>query len=163
MGKIKTKTKNETNNQIAKNRRARFDYEINQTIEAGLVLMGWEVKSIRAGKAQLADTYVVMQAGEAFLLNSTITPLNSASTHVATDPTRSRKLLLHKRELALIHGMISRKNLSCIPLELYWKGVKIKLRIGIGRGKKQYDKRASIRQKEWNKERGRALREKNKV
>ena len=158
MGKTKNKKRMSSDSLIVKNRRANFDYEINQSIEAGLVLMGWEVKAVRAGKAQLADTYVIMKSGEAFLLNATITPLNSASTHVKPDPTRSRKLLLHKRELSLIHGAISRKGLSCIPLELYWKGVRIKLRIGIGRGKKQHDKRASIRDREWNKQRSRAIR-----
>lgn len=145
-------------NQIAQNRRARFDYDIDKTFEAGLQLCGWEVKSIRAGKANLSDTYVIIRDGQGYLLNANIAPLNSASTHVVTDPTRTRKLLLHKKELAIIHGRLSQKGFACIPLEMYWKGSLVKIRIGLGRGKKQYDKRETIRNREWNIEKQRAVR-----
>ena len=145
-------------NQIAANKRARFDYQIDQTFEAGLQLLGWEVKSIRAGKANLTDTYVVIRRGEAYLLNALITPLDSASTHVIADPTRSRKLLLHRKELAVIHGMLAQKGHACIPLEMYWKGPLVKLNIGLARWKKQHDKRETIRDREWAIEKQRAVR-----
>lgn len=145
-------------NQIATNKRARFDYHIDETFEAGLQLHGWEVKSIRAGKANLTDTYVIIRKGEAYLLNAQITPLESASTHVIADPTRSRKLLLHKKELATIHGALSQKGHACIPLDMYWKGPYVKIKIGLARGKKQHDKRDTIRDREWNIEKQRAVR-----
>jgi SsrA-binding protein len=147
-----------SSNQIAANKRARFDYHIDETFEAGLSLLGWEVKSIRAGKANLTDTYVVVRKGEAYLLNAHITPLDSASTHVIADPTRSRKLLLHKKELAVIHGALSQKGHACVPLEMYWKGPRVKLNIGLARGKKQHDKRDTIRDREWQIEKQRAVR-----
>jgi SsrA-binding protein len=144
--------------QIAQNKRARFDYHIDETFEAGVQLQGWEVKSIRAGKANLSDTYVIIRDGEAYLLNSQITPLDSASTHVIADPTRSRKLLLHKKELATIHGALSQKGHACVPLQMYWKGPLVKIKIGLARGKKQHDKRDTIRDREWNIEKQRAVR-----
>ena len=145
-------------NQVAANKRARFDYHIDETFEAGLQLHGWEVKSIRSGKANLSDTYVVVRNGEAYLLNAQITPLESASTHVIADPTRSRKLLLHKKELATIHGALSKKGHSCVPLEMYWKGPYVKIKIGLAQGKKQHDKRDTIRDREWSIEKQRTIR-----
>lgn len=144
--------------QIAQNKRARFNYEIDKTFEAGLQLLGWEVKAIRSGKANLTDTYVIIRDGQGYLLNANISPLASASTHVITDPARTRKLLLHKKELATIHGVLSKKGFACIPLEMYWKGPFVKIKIGLGRGKKQHDKRESIRDREWNIEKQRAVR-----
>lgn len=152
------KKPNTSSNQIASNKRARFDYHIDETFEAGLQLHGWEVKSIRAGKANLTDTYVIIRNGEAYLLNAQFTPLDSASTHVIADPTRTRKLLLHKKELGQIHGELSQKGHACIPLELYWKGPYVKVRIGLARGKKQHDKRDSIKDREWNIEKQRIVR-----
>ena len=145
-------------NQVAANKRARFDYHIDETFEAGLQLLGWEVKSIRGGKANLSDTYVVVRNGEAYLLNAQITPLESASTHVIADPTRSRKLLLHKKELATIHGALSKTGHSCVPLEMYWKGPYVKIKIGLAQGKKQHDKRDTIRDREWSIEKQRTVR-----
>lgn len=152
------KKSNSNSNQIAQNKRARFDYHIDETFEAGVQLHGWEVKSIRAGKANLSDAYVIIRNGEAYLLNSQITPLDSASTHVIADPTRTRKLLLHKKELATIHGALSQKGHACVPLEMYWKGPLVKIKIGLARGKKQHDKRDTIRDREWNIEKQRAVR-----
>jgi len=151
--------KNQTpSNQIAANKRARFDYHIDHTFEAGLQLLGWEVKSIRAGKANLTDTYVIVRNGEAYLLNSQITPLQTASTHVIAEPTRTRKLLLHKQELATIHGALSKKGHACIPLEMFWKGPYVKLKIGLALGKKQHDKRDTIKDREWSIEKQRTVR-----
>ena len=151
--------KNQTpSNQIAANKRARFDYHIDHTFEAGLQLLGWEVKSIRAGKANLTDTYVIVRNGEAYLLNSQITPLHTASTHVIAEPTRTRKLLLHKKELATIHGALSKKGHACIPLEMFWKGPYVKLKIGLALGKKQHDKRDTIKDREWSIEKQRTVR-----
>ena len=143
---------------IAENRKARFDYFIEERYEAGLVLQGWEVKSMRAGKAQIAEAYVFLRGGEAFLLGSHIQPLNTASTHVIADPTRTRKLLLNQRELSHLLGAVERQGYTIVPLELYWKGGRGKLQIGLAKGKKQHDKRATEKDRDWQREKARALR-----
>jgi SsrA-binding protein len=142
---------------IALNKRARHDYHIEQRFEAGLVLEGWEVKSLRAGKAQLVDSYVLMRNGEAWLLGANITPLTSASTHVVADPQRTRKLLLHAREIAQIFTATQQKGYTCIATALYWKGNKVKCEIGLAKGKKQHDKRATERERDWNRQKQRIL------
>lgn len=134
---------------IADNRKARHDYSIEQTFEAGLVLAGWEIKSLRAGKAQLSESHVILKNGEAFLLNAHFAPLPTTSTHVQAIPDRTRKLLLHKNEINKLVGAVARKGYTVIPLNLHWKKNKVKLDIALARGKKQYDKRESIKQRDW--------------
>ena len=127
---------------IAVNRKARFDYFIEERYEAGISLLGWEVKSMRAGKAQIAEAYVYLKNGEAFLFGAHIGALVSASTHVDTDPTRTRKLLLSRRQLDHLIGAVERRGYTLVPLELYWKEGRAKLEVGLAKGKKQHDKRA---------------------
>lgn len=145
-------------NTIALNKRASHDYMLEERFEAGLVLEGWEVKAIRSGKAQLVDSYVLLRDGEAWLLGANITPLTSASTHVVPEPQRTRKLLLHARELARIFTATQRKGFTCVATAMYWKGNKIKCEIALGKGKKLHDKRASERDKDWNRQKERLLR-----
>src|SRR6185295_5069587 len=142
---------------IAQNKKARFDYFIEERLEAGLALQGWEVKSMRAGKAQLTDAFVIMREGEAWLLGSHITPLNTASTHVSADPKRIRKLLLNRREIDRLMGLVDRKGYTLIALELYWSKNRAKLAIGLAKGKKQHDKRDTEKDRDWQRDRARAL------
>jgi SsrA-binding protein len=142
---------------IAVNRKARFDYFIEERFEAGLSLMGWEVKSMRAGKAQIAEAYVYMKNGEAFLHGAHIGALNSASTHVDTDPTRTRKLLLNRRQLDHLVGAVERKSFTIVPLELYWKNGRAKLEIGLAKGKKQFDKRHTEKDRDWQRDKSRIM------
>jgi SsrA-binding protein len=143
---------------IAENRRARFDYFIEERLEAGLVLEGWEVKSMRAGKAQIAEGYVYLKDGEAFLFGALITPLNTTSTHVTADPKRTRKLLLSRAELARLVGSVERKGYTLVPLDLHWKHGRAKLEIGLAKGKKQHDKRATEKERDWQRDKARLLR-----
>ena len=143
---------------IAVNRKARFDYFIEDRYEAGISLLGWEVKSMRAGKAQIAEAYVYLKDGEAYLFGAHINALNSASTHVDTDPTRTRKLLLNRRELDHLIGAVERRGYTLIPLELYWKSGRAKLQIGLAKGKKQHDKRATEKERDWVRDRARVMR-----
>ena len=147
---------------IAVNRRARHEYFIDERYEAGLVLMGWEVKAMRAGRAQLAEGYVFIKNDEAFLTGAHITPLNSASTHVIADPVRTRKLLLTRKELDHLVGAVDRKGATMVPLSLYWKDGRAKLELGLARGKKQHDKRESEKDRDWEREKSRALRARNR-
>jgi len=126
-------------------------------MEAGLVLQGWEVKSMRAGKAQLTETYVMLQSGQAWLLGAHITPLKTASTHFRPEPTRSRKLLLHRSELDSLIGAVERKGMTLVALKLYWKKGKAKLEIGIAKGKKQHDKRATQKDQDWKRQQARIM------
>lgn len=142
---------------IALNRRARYDYEIEETFEAGIALQGWEVKALRAGRVSLNESYVVIRNGEAWLLGCHISPLPSASSHIEIDPTRSRKLLLHRRELDRLAGAVERRGYTLIPLKLYWKRHLVKVEIGLARGKKLHDKRAAERAREWQREKERLL------
>ncbi|MEM7081829.1 MAG: SsrA-binding protein SmpB [Pseudomonadota bacterium] len=142
---------------IAVNKKARFDYFIERTLEAGLQLQGWEVKSLRAGKVQLTETYVIIQSGEAWLLGAHITPLKTASTHFRPEPTRSRKLLLHRGELDNLVGLVERKGMALVALKLYWKRGRAKLEIGIAKGKKQHDKRATSKDRDWARQKERIL------
>nr|PZN62056.1 MAG: SsrA-binding protein [Pseudomonadota bacterium] len=143
---------------IAENRKARHEYFIEERFEAGLSLAGWEVKALRAGRAQLAESYVFVRNGEVFLHGAHITPLSSASTHVITDPTRTRKLLLHRTEIDRLVGAVERAGYTLVPLELYWKNGRAKLRIGLAKGKKQHDKRAAAKDRDWQRDKARLLR-----
>ncbi len=140
---------------IAQNKKATHDYFLEQRFEAGIALEGWEVKSLRAGKAQLVDSYVIIRKEEVFLLGGLISPLSSTSTHKTVDPTRTRKLLLHRREIKTLMGRIKEKGYTLVPLSLYWKGARIKICIGLARGKKHYDKRASSKDRDWSREKAR--------
>jgi SsrA-binding protein len=142
---------------IAQNKKARFDYFIEEQLEAGLALEGWEVKSLRAGKAQLVDSYVILRNGEAWLLGCHVTPLITASTHVHPDPTRTRKLLLNRREIDRLTGLVERKGYTLIALELYWSKGRAKLAVGLAKGKKQHDKRAAEKDRDWERDRARIL------
>jgi SsrA-binding protein len=143
---------------IALNKRARFDYFIEEKLEAGLALQGWEVKSLRAGKAQITEGYVIVKNGEAFLIGAHVTPLRTVSTHIVADPTRTRKLLLHRRELDRLVGAVERKGYTIVPLELYWKQGNVKLAIGLAKGKQSHDKRHSEKDRDWQREKSRLLR-----
>jgi len=140
---------------IALNKRATHDYLLEERFEAGLVLEGWEVKSLRAGKAQLVDSYVLVRNGEAWLLGANFSPLSSASTHVVADPQRTRKLLLNHRELVKIIAATQQKGYACVATKLSWKGNKVKCEIALGRGKKLHDKRAALKDREWGREKER--------
>lgn len=150
----------DTNPSIAQNRKAWHDYFIEEKYEAGLALQGWEVKSLRAGRAQLKEGYVVIDRGEAFLVGAHISPLTQASTHVTANPTRSRKLLLHAEEIEKLIGAVERKGYTLVPLQLYWKHGRAKLEIALARGKQAHDKRADLKKKESDREISRALRNK---
>ena len=148
-----------TDNVIARNKRASFDYQLLETFEAGVALNGWEVKSLRMGKADLGDSYVLVKDGEAWLLGATITPLDTVSTHFVTDPTRTRKLLLHKKELAKIHAATAQKGQACVCTQLYWKGHLVKARLALAVCKKSHDKRDTERERDWNRQKQRILRD----
>ena len=149
-------------NTIAVNRKARFNYSIEDTYEAGLALEGWEVKSLRAGKAQLAESYVHVRGGQGQLIGAHITPLVSASTHVHPDPTRTRRLLMHRKELDRLTGLVERQGMTLVPLELYWKNGRAKLAIGLAKGKKQHDKRAAIKDRDWQLDKARLLKQRSR-
>ena len=142
---------------IALNKRARHEYFIEEEFEAGLALQGWEVKSLRAGKANISDSYVLLRDGEAFLFGANITPMAVASTHVVCDPTRTRKLLLNQRELDSLYGRVNREGYTVVALSLYWKNAWCKVKIGVAKGKKQHDKRSDIKEREWQVDKARIM------
>jgi len=143
---------------IVENRKAFHDYFIEERFEAGLALEGWEVKAIRAARAQLKEAYVVIRNQEIYLVGAHISPLGSASTHVKPDPTRTRKLLLHAHQINRLIGKVEQAGYTLVPLNLHYSKGRIKLEIGLARGKKQYDKRAAVKEREWNREKQRLLR-----
>ena len=149
--------KEEQPGRIAVNRRARHEYFIEERFEAGVALQGWEVKSLRAGRLQLAEAYVLLKDGEAWLFGAHVSPLVAASTQTRTDPTRSRKLLLHRRQIDSLVGAVERKGRTIVPLAMYWKDGRAKLEIGLARGKKEHDKRADTRERDWQREKARVL------
>ncbi|CAC9958892.1 tmRNA-binding protein SmpB [uncultured Gammaproteobacteria bacterium] len=153
------KNKKTNANTIAVNKKARHDYFIEQTLEAGLSLKGWEVKSLRDNKVQIKESYVILKNNELFLFGSHISPLKSASTHVNADPTRTRKLLLHRLEINRIKDKINQKGATVVPLKLYWSKGNVKLEIGVAKGKKADDKRQDIKEKDWKRDKQRALKE----
>ncbi len=143
---------------IANNRKAFHDYFIEERFEAGIALEGWEVKAIRAGRLQLRDAYVIVRGGELWLLGCTITPLPTVSTHFQPDPTRTRKLLMHSREIDRLIGAVERSGYTLVPLDMHYSKGRIKLEIGLAKGKKQHDKRESERERDWQRQRQRLLR-----
>lgn len=157
VGKPKAGKAKAPTNTLALNKRAKFDYHLHDRFEAGVALEGWEVKSLRAGKCQLLDTYVLLKNGEAFLLGCNITPMPSASSHVHADPQRTRKLLLHKKEIARLIGATQQKGQTCVPIALYWKNNRVKCEIALATGKKEHDKRATIKERDWRRDKSRAL------
>jgi len=152
--------RNKTESTIAVNKKARHDYFIEQNFECGLVLEGWEVKSLRAGRAQITESYVHLKNGEAWLIGARFSPLNSASTHINPDPTRTRKLLLNRKELDRMVGAVERKGYTLVALALYWSKGRAKLDIGLAKGKKQHDKRASDKERDWKRQKARIMKAK---
>jgi SsrA-binding protein len=140
---------------IALNKKARHDFFIEERYEAGISLLGWEVKSLRQGRAQIKESYITIKQGEAYLFGAHIVPLSTASTHITPDPTRTRKLLLHRKELNKLIGLVERKGYTLIPTAMYWKKGYAKLEIGLAKGKKQHDKRADDRDRDWKREKER--------
>ena len=153
----KKKDKSSGSNRIAENKKARFDYHIEDTFEAGLALEGWEVKSLRDGRAQITESYVHLRNGEAWLLGAQITPLGTVSTHIQPDPTRTRKLLLHRQELDRLVGAVERKGYTLVPLNLHWRNGRAKLDIGLAKGKKEHDKRAVVKDRDWKRQQSRIM------
>jgi SsrA-binding protein len=147
---------------IAVNKKAFHDYTIEDRFEAGLVLQGWEVKSIRAGQVHLKEAYVIVRGAELFLLNAHIAPLNTASTHIAPQPTRTRKLLLHAEQIRRLIGKVERAGYSLVPLDLHYTRGRIKLDIGLAKGKRQYEKRAAEAEKDWKREERRLLKQRSR-
>ncbi|NDL65693.1 SsrA-binding protein SmpB [Acerihabitans arboris] len=147
---------------IAQNKRARHEYFIEEEFEAGLALQGWEVKSLRAGKANISDSYVLLKDGEAFLFGATFQPLMAASSHVVCDPMRTRKLLLNKREISSLFGRVNREGYTVVALSLYWKNAWTKVKIGVAKGKKDFDKRDDIKTREWQVDKARIMKHANR-
>lgn len=153
----KKNKKQNTSNQIAQNKKARFDYFIDSTYEAGMALEGWELKSIRAGKIQIKESYVIIKNNEAWLFGALITPLISASSHSLQDPLRLRKLLLHRREIDRLMGLVDQQGFTLLPIDLHWSSGRVKATIGLAKGKKQHDKRATEKERDWNREKQRVM------
>jgi len=147
---------------IVQNKKAQHDYFIEERYEAGLVLEGWEVKAVRAGRAQLNEAYVVIRGGELFLLNGHISPLPTASTHITPDPTRTRKLLLKAEEIRKLIGKVERAGYALVPLDLHYSKGRIKLEVGLAKGKRQFEKRADQQDKEWKREQNRLLKKRSR-
>ena len=157
-----SKPKADNNPTIAENRQARHEYFIEETYEAGLSLQGWEVKSMRAGRVQLKEAYVFLKNAEAYLYGAHVSALPTASTHVIPDPIRTRKLLLNRAELGRLVGAVERKGYTLVPLEMYWKAGRAKLRIGLAKGKKEHDKRATEKDRDWQREKSRLMKHKTR-
>jgi SsrA-binding protein len=147
---------------IAQNKKAFHDFFIEEKYEAGIVLEGWEVKAIRDNRANIKEAYVIIQRGEVFLIGCHVTPLGAASTHIRPDAIRTRKLLLHNEEIAKLIGKVERAGYTLVPLDLHFKDGRVKVQIGLAKGKKQYDKRDAEKERDWERERGRIVRAHNK-
>ncbi|HEV8693474.1 MAG TPA: SsrA-binding protein SmpB [Lysobacter sp.] len=158
----KDKGKGATGGTIALNKRSRHEYHLEERFEAGLALQGWELKAIRAGRANITEAYAVIRGGEMFLFGSQITPLISASTHVVPEERRTRKLLLHRREIDNLIGRIQREGYTVVPTALYWKGNKVKAEVALAKGKQTHDKREASKERDWAREKQRLLRRHNK-
>ncbi|HEN47520.1 MAG TPA: SsrA-binding protein SmpB [Mizugakiibacter sp.] len=157
----KNKAKGSSSGTIALNKRARHEYHIDERIEAGLALQGWEVKALRAGRIHLSEAYALVKGSEIFLFGASIQPLITASSHVLTDDRRTRKLLLHREQIDHLIGTVERKGYTLVPLAMYWKKSRVKVEIGLARGKQQHDKRAALKERDWNREQQRVLRRNN--
>lgn len=153
---MKDKKKNSSKT-IALNKRARFEYHIEERIEAGVALEGWEVKALREGRVQFADSYVLLKDDEAFLFGCQINPLPTVSTHITPDPVRTRKLLLHRREIDQLMGAVDRRGYTVIPTAMYWSKGKVKVEIGMAKGKRQHDKRKTEKDRDWERQKGRIM------
>ena len=151
------KKQKSTSNTIVLNKKARHDFFIEEQFEAGISLEGWEVKSLRAGKVQIRDSYVLLKDAEAFLFGALITPLPTASTHIKPDPQRTRKLLLHRREINKLIGAVERKGYTVVPTAMYWKQGKAKIEIGMAKGKQAFDKRHTEKERDWQREQQRIM------
>ena len=147
---------------IALNKRARHEYHIDERYEAGVALQGWEVKSLRAGRTNLTDAYAIVRNGEIYLFGASIVPLISASSHVVADDRRTRKLLLHRQAIDKLVGAVERKGYTMVPMAMYCKGNKVKIEIGLARGKQEHDKRNTLKEKDWQRDKQRAMRAHNK-
>jgi SsrA-binding protein len=158
----KKDTESKGGSTIALNKRARHEYHIDERYEAGLALQGWEVKSLRAGRLNIGDSYALIKAGELFLFGAQISPLISASTHVVADDRRTRKLLLHREQIDKLIGAVERKGYTLVPTALYWKNNKVKVEIALARGKQEHDKRNAEKDRDWNREKQRTMRSHNK-
>ncbi len=156
------KNKKDNSNTIALNKKARHDYFIEQSLEAGLSLLGWEVKSLRDSKVQITESYVIYKNNELFLFGAHISPLNSASSHVECDPIRTRKLLLNRLEINRLREKITQKGATVVPLKLYWARGRVKLEICLAKGKKGHDKRQDIKERDWKLDKARALKDNNR-
>ncbi|MFT4994217.1 MAG: SsrA-binding protein [Paraglaciecola sp.] len=156
----KKKSKAASSNTIALNKKARHEYSLSDKLEAGMALQGWEVKSIRSGKVNLSESYVTLIKGEAYLIGCSITPLNQASSHVVCDPTRQRKLLLKKRELDKLIGSVERQGYSILPTAMYWSKNWVKVEIYLGKGKQEHDKRDSVKDRDWARDKERMMKHK---
>lgn len=161
MTKAKAKDK-KAGGTIALNKRARHEYHIDERFEAGVALQGWEVKSLRAGRTNLTDAYAIVRHGEIFLFGASIVPLISASTHVVADDRRTRKLLLNRAEIDKLIGAVERKGYTLVPMAMYWKGNKVKIELGLARGKQDHDKRNTLKDRDWQRDKQRAMRAHNK-
>ena len=157
-----TKSPKPVNNAIVLNKKARHDYYIEDSFEAGMELLGWEVKSLRLKKVELMDSYVLIKEGEAFLLGCNIIPLDTTNTHTVADPSRTKKLLLHKKELARLFSATQKKGHTCVCTKLYWKGHLVKCQIALAKGKQTHDKRSSVKEREWNIDKQRIVRHQNR-
>ncbi|KTC88028.1 MULTISPECIES: SsrA-binding protein SmpB [Legionella] len=154
-------TTKKQNTSIALNRKAHFDYFIENDYEAGLVLQGWEIKSLRAGKINLSDAHVIIKYGEAFLLGAQIQPLPTAAAHLFPEANRTRKLLLNRKELNQLIGSVERQGYTLVPLSLYWKNNRVKIKIALAKGKKTHDKRDTIKDRDWQRDRARVMKKHN--
>ena len=157
-----TKNKKDNSNTIALNKKARHDYFIEQSFEAGLSLLGWEVKSLREKKVQIGESYVILKNNELYLFGAHISPINSVSTHIIPDSTRTRKLLMHRLEIDRLREKITQKGFTVVPLKLYWTRGKVKIEIGLAKGKKAHDKRQAIKEKDWKRDKQRLQKEINR-
>ena len=146
---------------IVVNKKARFEFFVEDEYEAGLVLLGWEIKSLRAGKINLSDAHVIVKHGEAWLLGDQIQPLPTASAHIPPDSLRTRKLLLNRRELDKLIGRVERQGYTLIPLSLYWKNNKVKMKVALAKGKKTHDKRDTVKDRDWQRDRSRLMKKNN--
>jgi len=162
MGKKQSDKDKASGGQIAQNKRARHEYHLEQRFEAGLALQGWELKAIRAGRANIGESYAVVRDGELFLFGAQITPLISASSHVIADAHRTRKLLLHRNEIDTLIGRVQRDGYTLVPTALYWKGNKVKAELALAKGKQAHDKREASKERDWAREKQRVLRRHNK-
>ena len=162
MAKTKDKDKSDGGT-IALNKRARFEYHIDQRFEAGIALQGWELKALRAGRINFGESYAMISHDEVFLYGASVPPLISASTHVVANDRRTRKLLLHRKEIDQLIGAVERKGYTLVPTAMYWKGNKVKVEIGLARGKQEHDKRDTAKQRDWQIEKQRTMRSHNRV